>query len=44
MDPMALSADRERGIALVHRDIDSRLAQALGEAKASKASANHEHP
>jgi hypothetical protein len=43
MDAMALSADRKPGIALVHRDIDSRLAQPLGETKAAEASTNHEN-
>jgi len=44
MDAMALSADRKPGIALVHRDIDSCLAQPLGETQAAEASTNHENP
>ncbi|HEX6555286.1 MAG TPA: hypothetical protein VF026_21155 [Ktedonobacteraceae bacterium] len=44
MDAMALSANRKPGIALVHRDIDSRLAQPLGQTQAAEACTNHEHP
>ena len=42
MDPMALSADRKPGIALVHPNIDSRLVQPLGETQAAESCTNHE--
>ena len=43
MDPIALSAGGRVAITFVHGDADPRLAQALSEAKTTKASPDHEY-
>ena len=42
MDAMALRANSKPGIALVDRDLDSCLAQPLGETQATEPCTNHE--
>ena len=44
MDAMALRADHKPSIALVDRDLDSRLAQPLSQTQAAEACTNHEYP
>ena len=44
VQPVALPPDGQVRVPLVHRDVDTGLQQALGQAEAAEAAAGHGHP